>query len=67
METRNTLTATRRGRGRGEEWKEGEETSQGTCKNDSSSWTARWGMTLGVGVDWAEEGKGGKIGTTLIG
>ena len=34
--------------------------------NDPWTWTAEWGLTVGGGVGWAEEGKGGKIGTTVI-
>ena len=34
--------------------------------NDLWTWTTVWGLTVEVGVGWAEEGKGGKIGTTVI-
>ena len=34
--------------------------------NDPWTWTTVWELTVGVGVGWAEEGKGGKIGTTVI-
>ena len=34
--------------------------------NDPRTRTTGWGLTVGVGLGWAEEGKGGKIGTTEI-
>ena len=33
--------------------------------NDPQTWTTVWGLTEGAGVGWAEEGKGGKIWTTV--
>ena len=55
MKTWNRLTAAR-GEGRGEYWwKGGEGTSQRTCVNDTWTWTAVWGLTVGEG-----EGLGGK-------
>ena len=33
--------------------------------NDPWTWTTGWGMTVGTGGGWGEEGKGGKIGTTV--
>ena len=35
--------------------------------NDPWTWITVWGWTVGAGVGWAEEGKGGKIGETVIG
>ena len=46
--------------------KEGEGTRQRACMNDPRTWTTGWELTVRVRVDWAEEGKGGKIGTTII-
>ena len=39
--------------------------------NDPWTWTTVWGLTVGVrdergGVEWMEEGKGEKIGTTVM-
>ena len=34
--------------------------------NDPWTWTIVWGLTVGAGVGWVEEGNGGKIGTTEI-
>ena len=31
--------------------------------NDPQTWTVVWGLTVGVGVAWAQEGKEGKIVT----
>ena len=47
-------------------WKEEEGTSQKTYKNHGHG--QLWGLTVGAGagVGWAEEGKEGKIGTTVI-
>ena len=66
METQNRLPAAIGGMGGGYWWKEGEGTSQRTCMNDPWTWTIVWGLTAGVGLGWAEEGKSGKIGTTVI-
>ena len=33
--------------------------------NDPWTWTTMWGPTVGVKVGWTEEGKGGKIRTTI--
>ena len=33
--------------------------------NDPQTWTTVWGLTVGAEVGWAEEGKGGNIGTTV--
>ena len=52
--------------GRGEWWKEGEGVSQRTCMNDPWMWTTVWGLNVGVGVGWDEEGKRGKTRTTVI-
>ena len=52
--------------GRGKWWKEGEGTSQSTCMSDPWTWTTVWGWTVGTGVCWMGEGKGGKVGTTVI-
>ena len=41
-------------------------TCQRTCMNDPQTWTTVWGWSVGVGVGWAEEGKGGKTGITEI-
>ena len=46
--------------------KKGEGTSIRTYMNDPWTWTTVWKLTVGVGFGWVEEGKGGKIGTTLI-
>ena len=51
-----------RGRGQREWWKEGEGINQRTCMNDPCTWTTVWGLTVGAGVCWMEEGKGGKLG-----
>ena len=32
---------------------------------DPWAWTTVWESTVGVGVGWAEEGKGGKIRATV--
>ena len=48
---------------------EGEGTSRRTCVNEPWTWTTVWGLTVGAGVGaegWAEKGKGGEIGTTVI-
>ena len=45
--------------------KRGEGSSQRTRTNDPWTWTKVWGLTVGVGVGGMEEGKGGKIGTTV--
>ena len=55
-----------RGVGGEEWWEDGEGTSQRTCMNDPQTWTTVWGLSVGVGVGWAEEGKGGKTGITEI-
>ena len=34
--------------------------------NDPWTWTTGWGLTEGVVCGWAEEGKGGKTGTTVM-
>ena len=44
-------------------WKEGKGNGQRTCMNDPWTYAMVQGLTVGVGVGWAEEGKGGKIGT----
>ena len=46
--------------------KRGEGTRQRTCTNDPWTWTTVRGLPVGVGLGWAEEDKGGKIGTTVI-
>ena len=56
----------RRGGVRGEWWKEEERISQRTCMSDPWTWTMAWGRLWERGLDWAEEDKGGKIGTTAI-
>ena len=33
--------------------------------NDPRTWTTGWGLTVGAGVSWVEEGKGGKVGATV--
>ena len=33
--------------------------------NEPWTWTTGWGLSVGVGVGWAEESKGGEIGTTV--
>ena len=43
----------------------GEGTSQETHVNDPWTWTMVWGLLWEQGMGWAEEGKGGKIGTTV--
>ena len=65
METLNRLTVAR---GEWEEWwEEGEGISQRTCMNDPWTWAMVWALTVEVGgVGWAEEGNGGKTGTTII-
>ena len=30
--------------------------------NDPQTWTTVWELTVGAGVGWTEEGKGGKLG-----
>ena len=55
------------GRGVGERnsgGKKGEGTSKRTCMNDSRTWTAMWGLTVGAGVGW--RGVKGENGTTVI-
>ena len=48
----------------GGEWgKEGEGIRQRTCMNDPWTWTTVWGLTVGAGHEWAEEGKEGKTHT----
>ena len=47
-------------------WTGGEGTRLRTWMNDPQTWTTEWELTVGVGVGWAEEGKGRKIGTTVI-
>ena len=32
---------------------------------DPQTWTSMWELTVRVGLGWAEEGQGGKIGTTV--
>ena len=46
----------------------GEGTSQRTCMSGPRTWAKVWGWTVGVGggVGPVEEGKGGKIRTTVI-
>ena len=34
--------------------------------NDPWTWTMGWGWTVGTVAGWVEEGKGGKIGTTVM-
>ena len=34
--------------------------------NDQWTWTTVWELTVEAGVGWVEEGKRGKIGTTVI-
>ena len=56
METRNRLIGVG-GEERGEEWwRKGEEISQKTCMNDSWTWTAERGLTVG------ERGGLGRVG-----
>ena len=43
-----------------------EGTSQRTCMNDPGTWTTVWKLIAGSRVGWAEEGKGGKIRTTVV-
>ena len=49
-------------RGREIMGKEGEGTRQRPCMNDTRTWTTVWELTVVVGMAWAEEGKGRKIG-----
>ena len=46
--------------------KEGGGTRQRTRVGDPWTWIAVWGLTGGLGVGSVEEGKGGKLGTTVI-
>ena len=66
METGNKLTAARGRRGWGEWWKEGKGIRQRTYMNDPWIWTMVGGLTGSGVMGWAEEGKGGKIGTAVI-
>ena len=50
---------------RGNGWKEGGGTRQGTCMNDPGTWTTGWGMTVGVGGGLGGVGQRGKIGTSV--
>ena len=50
----------------GQQKKEGEGSSQGTCMKDPWQWATGWGLTGGVGVGGAGESNTGKIGTTVI-
>ena len=43
-----------------------ERTSRRTCMNDPWTWTTVWELTVGMGVGWAELGKGIKIGKSII-
>ena len=60
METWNRLTGAR-GENGGKKGK-----GSKNCRNDPHTWTMVWGLTVGAGGSWVEEGKGGKTGTTLI-
>ena len=40
--------------------------SQTTCRNGLWMWPTVWGLTMGAGGGMSEEGKGGKIETTVI-
>ena len=62
---KQTDSCQRKGEG-GEMWKEEEGISQRACMNDPWTWTTVWGWTVGVGSSWMAEGKGGKLGTTVI-
>ena len=63
--SQNRLAAVKRGGGRGDYLKEGEGTSQGACMKDPWTWTMAWGLTIELGVGWAEGWKGEIIGTTV--
>ena len=65
MEIWNRLKVTR-AEGEGDNaGKDGKGLDKETCMNDPRTWTAVWGLSVGVG-GWAEESKGGKIGTSII-
>ena len=48
------------------EERRGKDSSQRTCMNDPWTWAVVWGLTVGVGLGWVEEGKEGNTGTTVI-
>ena len=65
METWNRLIAVGGLEGEGEQWKEGEGTSQRTCMNESWTWTTVWELTVGVADGWwdgCRRAKGGNLG-----
>ena len=64
METGNRLAVA--GDGAWKWWKEGEGSSKKTCMNDPQTRTMVSRLTVGVGAGWVEEGKGGKIRTTIM-
>ena len=47
-------------------WKEGEGTSQRTCRNDPWTGTTEWRLIVGAGHGLGRGGQRGKIGTTVI-
>ena len=46
----------------GKWWKEKEGIGQRTGMNEPWARTAVWGLTVGAGMAWVEEGKGRKLG-----